>query len=121
MKKAIIILTCFIGVSAYSQINFDTTAISDAFKKVNTKLNPVYTYRPSRFFKLTMKPTLNYGQAYHLLVTNNDITTNDYFKVGKVDMRLKFYLHPKVSFIMGGQFSGTTGYNYTTGIVIKLN
>lgn len=122
MRKAIILMVLFMGVRMSSQefshnINFKPIDFKTDLKKING----VYFYKPSRFFKLSFKPTVNYGQAYHLLTTNSDFDTNDYLKVGRVDMRLKFYIHPRIHLVMGSQISGTGNYTYTTGVIIKLN
>jgi hypothetical protein len=122
MRKAIILMTVLMGFGMYSQefshnINFKPIDFNTDLKKIDG----VYFYKPSRFFKLSMKPTVNYGQAYHLLNSNSNFDTNDYFKVGKVDMRIKFYLHPRIHLVMGSQISGTGNYTYTTGVIIKLN
>lgn len=119
MKKMILIATCFMGTILHSQIkieNKEPTIFPDVIKK-----DGIYFYRPATFIKFSFKSDFNHGQAYDILSQKGKgFKTQDYFKVGGVDMRMKIYLHPNVHFIMGGNFSGINQYSMNSGIIIKL-
>ena len=110
-------MVLFMGVSLHSQIKAENKIV---FHAKSWKKDSVYFYRPFRFLKLSAKPVLDVPQALSLL---SDLPSDntDYLSIGNIDVRMKVYLFPNVSLVFGSQFSGVSGYNYTTGVVIKLN
>ena len=105
------------GVNLHSQIRVDDKII---FHPKIWKKDSIYYYRPFKFLKLSAKPVLDVPQALSLL---SDLPSDDtdYLSIGNIDVRMKVYLFPNISLIFGSHFSGVSGYNYTTGVMIKLN
>jgi len=117
MRKAIILMALFMGVSLHSQIKVENKIV---FHAKSWKKDSVYFYRPFSFLKLSAKPVLDVPQALSLL---SDIPKDntDFLNIGNLDVRMKIYILKNVSLVFGSHFSGLDSYYYTTGVVIKLN
>lgn len=106
------------GVVLHSQIKLETKTPT-IFPNV-VKKDGVYVYRPLKFLKFSMKSELNDGQIYNMVTKKTVYKADDYLRVGSIDMRMKIYLIPRVHFVMGGNFSGLSGYSMNSGLIIKI-
>ena len=119
MRKAVLLMALFMGVSLHSQTKAENKI---NFHAKSYKKDSTYFFRPFKFLKISGKPTLDSGEIYSLLTdTETEFDTEDFLSIGRLDLRMKIYIFPNVSLTFGSQFSGLDSYYYTTGVVIKLN
>jgi hypothetical protein len=109
----------------------DSTAIANLHfnlgltKKGNIK---VYYYQPVSFVKFSISTRLNTNLLTRLNFDNNfkgvfnNLEVDDYFSLGRFDIRCKVYLNKRVRLVGTMIVNGvrTNKYTYNTGLIIKF-
>lgn len=113
------------------QRKMDSTAIANLHinlgltKKGGVK---VYYYQPVSFVKFSMSTRLNTRILTKLNLDNNlqgvfsDFDIDDYFSLGRFDIRCKVYLNKRVRLVETMIVNGirANAYSYSTGLIIKF-
>jgi hypothetical protein len=89
--------------------------------------NGVHEFRPSRFFKLSLKTDFNsdlasIGNAHGFNSVVNQLDANDYITLFKYNIQTKVYISKKFSILGGAVVNGieTNKYTYKLGVIYKF-
>jgi len=137
--KGLFLIFMFVSVSVIGQKLYktpyqrkmDSTAIANLHfnlgltKKGNIK---VYYYQPVSFVKFSISTRLNTNLLTRLNFDNNfkgvfnNLEVDDYFSLGRFDIRCKVYLNKRVRLVGTMIVNGvrTNKYTYNTGLIIKF-
>ena len=130
MKTLLFLLVSFMSYGQHVHLSLFDKRMDSLVICNRVKINPIVdnsieTFRVSKWFKLTLKTSINSDVISKLgskTISLGEFETDDYLSIGKYDIRMKIYITKSFRFIFETVANGVdfNTYSYKSGFIIKF-